>query len=64
MYLQCYTQQQIADELNEPQQTINDKIADLTEMRKDSEIGNFGDFEKESSTRQVYNIWNFAKATN
>jgi hypothetical protein len=53
LWLNCYTEQSIADEMNIPQRTISDW---LSEKRKDA------DFAKVPNSRQHFDIWQFAKA--
>ena len=56
LYLQCWTQQQIADELSMPQQTIADVIKKITENGEIAKIGN--DFKT-----QLYKKWKYAHFT-
>jgi hypothetical protein len=64
MHLRCHTQQQIADAVGVSVQSVNNQIADFSKNGKFSDFGVFGDFEGEGSGRQIYTVWNFAKATN
>jgi len=59
MWLRCHTQQEIADAVGEPQQTIARIIANFTQNGQVSDLGNFRNF-----TPEVYTIWSFGKATN
>lgn len=59
MYMACHTQQEIANAVDLPQQTVADKIADITDSSKYADSGNFRNFSPE-----LYTIWNFGKATN
>ena len=51
LYLQCYTQEQIAEVVGVPQQTIARKIVDFTQNGHLSEMG-------KTFTPLLYNIWN------
>jgi DNA modification methylase len=53
LWLNCYTEQNIANEMGIPQRTISDW---LSEKRKDA------DFAKAPDSRQHFDVWNFAKA--
>jgi len=67
LWLACHKQENIADELGIPRQTVTDKIADFAENVESYNFGIFRNFEQdesESSGRRVYNLWNFAKANN
>jgi DNA modification methylase len=57
LYLQCRTQESIAEEINEDQSTISRAIDKIMQNGKSAKLHN--DFKP-----QLYNIWNFAKNTN
>lgn len=57
MYLQCYTQEEIAKKCNISQQTVSNRISNLTKNVEKYKISK--DF-----TPQLYNIWNFARNNN
>jgi hypothetical protein len=69
LYLECRTQQEIADALGISRQTVGERIREIIENGKCSDSDIFPDFDKpaedgEKSPRQLYSIWNFPKATN
>ena len=57
LYLQCWTQQAIAEEIGESQKTVSNVLDGFSKNGKPAEITK--DFKP-----QLYNIWNFAKITN
>lgn len=59
MWLRCETQETIAAATDTPQQTVSRLIADFTQIGADADLGIFRNFEP-----KIYNVWNFAKATN
>ena len=59
LWMNCHTQQEIADAVGISQFTVNGQIAKFIENGQVSEINNFRNFAPE-----VYTTWNFGKATN
>jgi len=59
LWMNCHTQQEIADTVGVSQDTVKNRIAKINENGQKSEIVNFRNFEPE-----VYTTWNFSKATN
>lgn len=64
MHLACHTQQQIADAVDMDQASVQRQIADFMQKDNYADLHIFGDFEGDENTRQIYTIWNIAKATN
>lgn len=62
MHLACYTQQAIADAVGMSQQSVTNICADFTKNDDYVDSGIFRNFDDDG--RQLYTIWNFAKATN
>ena len=52
LYLKCWTQEQIAEDVGIPQQTITDVLKQITENGKIAEIGKMVNF-----SPYLYNIW-------
>ena len=46
-----------------PEKTVNNKIADFGQNDEYADLAIFGNFEGDENTRQIYTIWNIAKAT-
>lgn len=59
MWLSCYPQQKIADEVEVSQQTISAFLQKIQVKFLGNDSGNFRNFEP-----QLYTIWNFSKLTN
>ena len=57
LYLQCWTQERIAEEIDESQKTISNVLDGF------SKNGNIAKI-TENFKPELYNIWNFAKITN
>lgn len=67
LWLACQTQEAIAEQLGVVQKTVSNKIEDFSKKVNSDDFTifrNFEDDESEKSGRRVYNLWNFAKATN
>ena len=56
LYLQCKTQQEIADEVNVDIRTIERFIANLRQNGKSAKMSDFKPF--------LYNLWNVSKINN
>ena len=64
LHLSCHTQNQIAETVGIPQQTVADKIAEFTENPQMQDSGIFRNYdqdEMEKSARRIYTVWNFPK---
>jgi len=59
LWMRCHTQQEIADVVGMPRQTVTDIIAKFAENGQMSDPGIFRNF-----TPEVYTTWSFGKATN
>ena len=65
MWLACYTQEEIADALNIPRQTIGRKIESFAHFGQLSKMGKTLPFERDADfTPPLYNVWTFAKKSN
>ncbi len=62
MYLACHTQQEIAEAVGLPQQTVADSLPKLTDLEKSVKI--FSSFSDPDFEVPIYNVWTFAKKTN
>jgi 16S rRNA G966 N2-methylase RsmD len=60
MYMACYTQEEIAKEVEVDVATINRRIAGFLQNGNFADLQNFRNFEH----RKIYTIWNFDKANN
>ena len=59
LWLACHSEKQICEQLNLPQKTVNDEIADFSEKRQLAGSANFGNFE-----RELFSTWSFSKIEN
>lgn len=69
LYLECRTHEEIASRLNIGRSTVTERIGEIVEKPESRDSDIFSDFERPAdddakSTRQLYSIWNFPKATN
>jgi DNA modification methylase len=64
LWLSCHTQEEIAEIVNLPRQTVTDKIADFAEDGKVADIGIFRKFIEQDGGLKVYTVWNFSKNNN
>lgn len=65
LYMDCWTQREIAERVGMPQQSVTDIIKTLTEKESAFDFGQSLDFDRDADFKKpIYNIWNFAKLSN
>ena len=65
MWLACYTQEEIADEVNQTQQAIAKTFETLQLLESFPKVvKNFAEFNDPEFQVPIYNLWNFGKLTN
>ena len=68
MYLSCYTDSEISQPLNIPEQTVRDRRNKLSTEKflgtKKWKLSKYADFDEDKTLRPVYNFWSFPKNPN
>ena len=64
MYLTCHTQEEIAEEVGLPQQTVADKLKVLPDLDKCSKSVKLSALFEDEFTPPLYNVWRFSKSSN
>ena len=65
MWFACYTQEEIAEEVNQTQVTILNAMKSLSDLESLPKlIKNLAEFNDSEFQIPLYNIWNFSKLTN
>ena len=65
LYMDCWTQREIAGQIGMAQKSVNDIIKSLSENGSVSDFAQSLDFERDPDFKKpLYNIWNFAKLSN
>jgi len=64
LWMACATQQEIADKVGIPQQTVADKLSVLPEQFPGTKSVKLSDFSEDEWKAPIYNVWTFAKKSN
>ena len=65
LYMDCWTQQEIAERMDMAQQSVDRVIKSFTQNGSVSDLGKSLDFDRDADFKTpIYNIWNFAKLSN
>lgn len=64
MYLDCATQQEIADEVGVPQKTVDDRLKVLADLDTCPKPLKLSALFEDDFTLPIYNVWRFTKSSN